>query len=113
MKRDAILWLTVLAGPAIWLVSFGANFALAPWACSLSWKPALYAVSAAALCLTGGSGVWAWNEWRQLGRESPGEAGGSAVSSRVLASGAVALNAMFFLVTLTQAIVEVLLGACQ
>lgn len=113
MKRDAGLWLILLAGPAIWFLSFGANFALAPWACSLRWKPALYAVSAVALALTAGSGVLAWNGWRQLGRVYPGEAGGAIASSRALASGALLLNGMFFLVTLAQAIVELILGACE
>ena len=28
MKRDLVLWLAVFAGPVVWMVSFGANFAL-------------------------------------------------------------------------------------
>ncbi len=113
MKRDAILWLALLAGPAIWFLSFGANFALAPWACTLQWKPALYVVSAVALALTACSGLVAWNQWRQLGQEYPGEAGGGVSASRALASGGLLLNGMFFLVILAQSIAEIILGACQ
>ena len=107
------LWLVLLAGPAIWFLSFGANFALAPWTCTLRWKPALYAISAVALVLTAGCALAAWSQWRQLGGEYPGEAGGAISSSRALASGAVLLNSLFFLVTFAQAIVEIILGACE
>ncbi|HEY2018512.1 MAG TPA: hypothetical protein VGH38_33640 [Bryobacteraceae bacterium] len=113
MKRDAVLWLVLLAGPAIWLMSFGANFALAPWACTLRWKPALYGISAVALALTAGSAWVAWSQWQQLGGEYPGEAGGGVSSSRALASGALLLNGLFFLVIFAQAIVELILGACE
>src|SRR4051812_19338848 len=113
MKRDLVLWLAVLAGPIVWMVSFGANFALVPWACTLKWKPALYAVSALAFAITAGSGYVSWNEWHRLGRELPGEAGGAIPRSRALASGGVALSAMFALVIAAQTIVEVMLGACE
>ncbi len=113
MKRAALLWSMLLAGPAVWFLSFGANFALAPWACTLHWKPALYSVSTVALGLTAVCGFGAWSQWHRLGREYPGEAGGEIASSRALASGAVLLNGMFFLVILAQALVEIILGACQ
>ncbi len=112
MQRETTLWLVLLAGPAIWFASQCANFALAPWACALQWKPALYGVSAAALVLTAGLALAAWSEWRRLGREFPGEAAGAVASERALASGGVLLNAMFFLVILAQAIAETILGAC-
>ncbi len=113
MKRTLLLWTAVLTGPIVWLVSVGANFALAPWACALKWKPALYMVSAVALLITAGSGLVAWSEWRQLGRAFPGEAGGAISSSRALATGGILLSAMFFLVIAAQTIAEALLGACQ
>ena len=113
MKRDLTLWLMLFAGPVIWFVSFGANYALAPWACALRWKPALYTVSATALALTVVSGFVAWSQWQRLGREYPGEAAGTVPNFRALASGGVLLNAMFFLVILSQAIVEIILGACE
>jgi hypothetical protein len=113
MNRDSALWLLLMGGAAIWFLSFGTNFALAPWACTLQWKPALYWVSAIALALTALCGLASWRQWYRIGREYPGEASGAIASSRVLASGGVLLNGMFFLVILAQAIVEIILGACQ
>lgn len=113
MKRKAILWIALLAGPALWFASMQTNFVLAPWTCSLGWKPATVVVSIVALALTAAAGLVGWMEWRQLGREFPGEASGSVASGRVLASGAVLLSAMFFLVILAQGIAEVIMGACS
>ena len=113
MKTALVLWLAVLTGPIIWMISFGANFALVPWACTLKWKPALYAVSTLAFAISAGSAYVAWHEWRRLGRELPGEAGGAIPRSRALASGGVVLSVMFALVITSQAIVEVILGACE
>jgi hypothetical protein len=113
MKTDAVIWTMLLTGPLIWFASMEANFALAPWACTLQWKPALYVVSLVALAVTALSGWNAWIHWKQLGREYPGEAGGGISSSRAVASGAVLLNGMFFLVIFAQGIVETILGACQ
>jgi hypothetical protein len=113
MRQSAVLWLVLLAAPLVWFVSFQANFALAPWACTLRWKPALYGVSLAALALVAACGLTAWGRWRRLGREFPGEAGGTVPASRTLASGAVLLNAAFFVVILAQTIVEIILGACE
>ena len=102
MTRPA-LWSILLAGPLIWFLSFGANFALAPWACTLHWKPALYVVSVIALILTT---LCAWRANSE--RLHPG-----AESTQALALGAAALNAIFFLVILAQTIAETPLGACS
>ncbi|MBV8809837.1 MAG: hypothetical protein JO033_14275 [Acidobacteriaceae bacterium] len=113
MSRDAALWTGVLAGPIIWLFSFEANYALAPWACIFQAKLALYIVSIVALALAAASGLLAWRQWKQLGQEWPGDGGGALPRSRIMAIGGVLLSAMFFLVILAQAIPEVILGACQ
>ncbi len=113
MKRYPILWLAILLAPAVWLASFCANFALAPWACSLEWKPALYVVSAAAFVITAVCAAVCWVEWQRIGREFPGEAAGAIPRSRALASGGAILSAMFALVIVAQAIVETILGACD
>ena len=59
MSRDLALWLELLAGPLAWFASLCANFALAPWACSLRWQPALHVVSFAAMLVTAASGSMA------------------------------------------------------
>jgi len=113
MRRDVQLWLAVLAGPTVWLLSFLANFALAPWACAFGWKPALFAVTIAALAITAGAGLLAWKIWRQVGIEMPGESGGAVGHERSLSLAGVLLSAMFLLVIIAQAVPNIVLGACQ
>jgi hypothetical protein len=112
-KRDFILWIGILAGPVIWLLSFQANFTLAPWACEFNTKIALFVVTILALVLVAASGLLAWREWSALGKAWPGESGDSLARSRIMAIGGVLLSAMFFLVVLAQSIPELMLGACE
>lgn len=113
MTRDLALWTGVLAGPIVWLMSFEANFALAPWACIFQAKLALYIVSAIAFALAVASGLLAWSQWNEVGREWP-DAGGSVISrARIMAAGGVLLSAMFAIVIVAQAIPEIILAPCQ
>jgi hypothetical protein len=112
-KRDWLLWAGLLTGPAIWFLSFGANFSLAGWACALRWKPALYVISLAAFMISAGSAWLAWGQWQQLGREYPGETGGAVARSRTMAIGGVAISALSCLLIVAQGIVESVLGACD
>ncbi len=113
MKREIVLWAAVLAGPLIWFTAMQANFVLAPWACALGWKPALYAVSIIALAIVAGFGFVARREWQQLGEADAHEQGGALAAERALAIGGMALSAMSFLVILAQAIPQIILGACE
>ena len=112
-KRDLALWIGILAGPAIWLVSFQANFTLAPWACEFNTKIALFVITTLAVILIAGSGLLAWREWTVLGRIWPGETGGALARGLIMAAGGVLMSAMFFLVVLAQSIPELILGACD
>lgn len=112
-KREWMVWTAVLAPPLIALLSQGANFALAPWACALQWKPALYVVSAVALAIAAGSGALLYGEWQRVGRELPGEGGGAVARTRMLAVVGLLLSAFSFLVILWQAVAEIILGACE
>jgi hypothetical protein len=107
------LWIELAAGPLAWFISLLVSFAYAPWACSLRSKPVLFAFPLAALLITAGCGWLAWSQWRQLGREFPGEAAGSVAASRAMASGAVLLNGTFLLVILAQIVAPAILGACE
>jgi hypothetical protein len=113
MTRDFVLWIGILAGPIVWLVSFEASFALVPWACLFQAKLALYSVRILALALAAGSGVLAWRQWNDLGRDVPGDSAGALPRSRIMALGGVLLSSLFFLVILAQAIPEVMLQACE
>jgi hypothetical protein len=113
MTRDLALWTSLLAGPIVWLISFEANFALSPWACVTRGKAALYAVSILALLLSAGSGLLAWREWGELGKEPPGDSEGALPRRRMMAMGGVLLSGLFCLVILAQAIPELILKACD
>src|SRR5690348_12425916 len=113
MTSRSALWVNVWAGALAWFLSMLAGFALAPWACAWGWKPALPIVSLVAMLITAALALKAWNQWHQVGRETPGELGGEVGASRALASGGVLLNVMFFVVILAQLIGAGFTGACQ
>jgi hypothetical protein len=113
MKRDLALWTGILAAPAVWLFSFEANFALAPWACDFKNKLALFLVTILALILVAGSGLLAWREWNAVGKEWPGGAGGALARERIMAGAGLLMSAMFFSVIVAQAIPNLILGACD
>ena len=113
MKRDIALWTGILAGPIVWLFSFEANFALAPWACDFANKAALFVVAILALVLVAASGWIAWREWNAVGKVWPGSAGGELGRERIMAGGGLLMSAMFFIVILAQSIPNLMLGACD
>jgi hypothetical protein len=114
MKRhNILLWTAIFAGPTIWFVVLLSNFALAPWACALRWKPALYTISVVALILVASSGFLARSEWQKIGRDMPGEGGGAISRARLMAFAGLILSGFSILLLLAQGIAEVGLGACQ
>ena len=113
MSRDTLLWTSILAPPVVWFLCMEANFALTPWACAFGWKYILLLVSVLALAITASLAFVAWTQWKQLGREWPGEAGGAIPRARIMAIFGGITAAFAFLVILAQAVPVVLMGACQ
>lgn len=113
MTRDSMLWLVILSGPVVWMLSFGAVFSLSGWTCSWGSKLALYLVSLAALLLTGSAAAAAFRQWKTVGKDWPGESGGSASRARAMAIAGIALNVMFFVVIIGQSIPQLLLVGCE
>ena len=113
MKHDLALWTGLLGGPLVWLASFGARWSLSGWVCAFSWKPALFVIAAVALLMVVGSGLLSWTEWQRVGREMPGEAGGAVPRARIMALFGVVLSVLSVVLIISQAIPEVMLGACQ
>ena len=113
MTRTWMLWLVVLTGPAIWLLSFGASYSIAGWLCQVHWKPALFAISLVALAIAGGSVMLGWSQWQKLGREPAGEGAGVVPRSRILAIGGILLGALSVLLIVAQAIGPLMLGDCE
>jgi hypothetical protein len=113
MKRNLLLWTSFLAGPLIWLLSFGARWSLSGWVCAFQWKPALFVIAIVSLLLVSGSGMLAWTEWQRVGREMPGEGGGAIPRARIMALMGVVLSAFSFLLIVAQLIPELILGVCE
>jgi hypothetical protein len=113
MKRDAQLWAALLAGPTVWFLSLLTNFALAPWVCSRGSNFPVFMVTLLALAIIVAAGLISWKLWRDVGIETPGESGGTIARDRSLALAGVLLNGMFVLVTVAQAIPNILLKACE
>ncbi|HEY7209241.1 MAG TPA: hypothetical protein VH477_03140 [Bryobacteraceae bacterium] len=113
LTRDLILWLSLLAGPVLWLISFQAKFAWVPLTCAAQSRFATLLFSILALALTAIAGTVAWRQWRALQNGSPEIAGPGLAASRFLALGAIAFSAGFFLVILAQIVPDVVLEACQ
>jgi hypothetical protein len=113
MKRDLALWIGVLAGPIVWLSAFEARFALAPWTCISQNKFSLYVVAVITLILCAASAVLSWTQWKALGEAGPSPEGGATPRRIFMAIGGMVLSIGCLLITLAQAIPEVMLGACE
>lgn len=113
MNRNLALWTGLLGGPIIWMCSFEARFALAPWACTFQNKWALYGVALAALILCGGCALLSWQHWKALGEQGPSSAGDTVARSNFMAISGVVISAGCGMVVIAQAIPEFMLGACQ
>lgn len=113
MNQELALWTGVLGGPIAWLCAFEARFALAPLACTSQSKLWLYVVAVLAMLLCAGSALLSWNQWKALGAQGPSGEGGTHPRRSFMAIGGVVLGAGCFLITVAQAIPEVVLGACQ
>ena len=113
MSRDTVLWTCLLLPPVIWFLAMETNFALTPWACAFGWKLAMLLVSVIALAITALLSFVAWSQWRSLGREFPGDAGGAVPRARTMAILGGLIAAMSFLVILAQGIPVIMMGACQ
>ncbi len=112
-NREFALWTGVLAGPILWLFSFQAKFAWAPWACTFQTKLALYLVAFVAVALTAGSGVLAWSQWKELGGSSDIHGEGALPRSRFMALAGMVFAVGFSLVILAQSIPDLILRACE
>ena len=113
MNRNVALWIGFLGGPIIWLFSFGARFALAPWACTFDNKWALYGVAIAGLLLCAGCAFLSFREWRALGENEPTPDAGAVPRSNFLAILGIVISCGCGMIVIAQAIPEFVLGACQ
>ncbi|MBV9761958.1 MAG: hypothetical protein JO340_15455 [Acidobacteriaceae bacterium] len=113
MNPNVYLWTGVLGGPMIWLTSFEARFALAPWACTFQNKWALHAVAIAALILCAACAWLSFRQWRALGEPPSSPDAGVVPRSSFLAILGIVISCGCGLIVIAQAIPEIVLGACE
>jgi hypothetical protein len=104
--RDLLLWIVLLAGPILWLLSFEGKLAWNPWACASQAKTGLFLFTVLAFLLTAAAGFLAWRQWKAL--DEP-----STARSRFMALGGVVFGAGFCLVIVAQVIPDLFLEVCQ
>lgn len=102
MTSSMVLWVWILASPAIWFFNLAANFALVSLTCPDKGKTALYLISFLSLGATAAAGALSWRQFRLL----------EPSRKRDMALGGTALGGLSFLVILAQAIPNLMLGGC-
>lgn len=107
------LWAGILAGPLAALVQLQANYALVLWVCGSGGAWALHAVSAAALLVAFGAGLFSWRNWQKAGADWDDEGAGVLPRSRFMAAVGMLISAHSSLVIIAQWIAVFVYSACQ
>ena len=113
MKRDFALWITVLAGPVLWICAFLANFSLHYYACIFQSKLALLAVYFAGIILSLASAFWAHRMWREVGPNFEVQESGPIPRSRAMSIAGMVFGLAFAMIMLAQTIPVVFLEVCD
>jgi len=113
MKSDRRLLFALATGPAVWLLTFGADVSLSDWPCRQHDRFLLYVLSALALALTSVALLTSVNQWRLLGKEGPAETGGPGARLRTMVVGGIGLNAFIMITLIAQTIPIVMLQGCE
>jgi len=113
MRSDRKLLIALATGPAVWVLTFGAEVSLSDWPCRHHDRLLLYVLSAIALALTTVALITSANQWRLLGKEGPAETGGPGARLRTVVVGGIGVNAFIILALIAQTIPIVLLQGCE
>ncbi|HEX4770733.1 MAG TPA: hypothetical protein VH351_07885 [Bryobacteraceae bacterium] len=108
MNRAAALWIELLTGPTMWMLSLLLNFTIAPWICQLHWTAAPYLVISAAIIATAIAGWLSSREWKRIREDST-----EKTALHALAAAATVLSGSFIVVLLAQAIPNTALLGCS
>ena len=97
----------------IWAVRIAATYILVPYACWWEWIPLLHAVTLAALLAAAFAGWIAWRQWREAGRGTEVELGGTITRSRFMALVGMLSASFFFLVMVAEGLANLFVHPCQ
>ncbi len=114
MNRNLALWISVLGGPIVWLCSFEARFALAPWACTFQSKAALlWRGDCGAAALRGLRTAWPGGSGKRSGEQGRAPKAVPIPRGNFMAIGGMVMSVGCFMIVIAQTIPEFMLGACQ
>jgi hypothetical protein len=113
MKGDLMLWAGIIVSPLVWFINLEANFAIAPLACTKNGKLWLYIVSAVSLILTVIGATISFTQLQSSERNAVGVRIPFRSRRHAMALAGIGLSVLFFLVTVAQAIPNLMLRGCE
>ncbi|HEX4748181.1 MAG TPA: hypothetical protein VH302_01445 [Bryobacteraceae bacterium] len=113
MNRSLALWIGLLGGPVIWLCSFEARFALAPWACTFQNKWALHGIAIAALIFCLCCALIAYGQWKSISNGDLSPDAGAIPRANFMAILGMFVSSGCGMIVIAQSIPEFVLGACM
>ncbi len=112
-KGAALLWLALALGPLAWSLDVEISYPMVKWECGnhVTWPLHLVSIACALVAVAG----WLTSYWcyRGLPADATVDGGTAFDRSHFMAIGGLALNAMFFLVIVANAVPRFLIGPCQ
>lgn len=109
----AMLWAGVFSGPVGWAVDVGISYPVVQWACRMNHPNLLHLFSLLGLLIVLAGAAAAYWCYVRLPQEANTDGGHSFDRSRFLAILGLALNGMFLLVVLANAVPRFILSPCQ
>ena len=108
------LWFGVLAGPVAWAVGLMVSYPLVPASCAVESALPLVVATFLTAAVTAAGGIVAWGCHRALARrDAAGDLWRGLSRASLMATGGIALSALFFLTVIGHAVAMLLVGPCQ
>jgi hypothetical protein len=105
-------WAGIYAGPAAWLVSTQANYALVPWVCANK-MPVIPLLAAALVAVSLFGGFLSWRAFAVAGSVTATELKGGGRPRRFLAALGMLLAVLFALVILVHGLAGLAFSGCE
>lgn len=106
-------WVGMFLAPAVFAVHLQVTYNVIPWACVRGGDLWVHAIDIAAVLLSLAGTIVAWRVWRRLGRDAPGEGGGSLPRTSFLGVCGLGFSATVTLVLFGQWITAFYISPCQ
>ena len=112
-KVRLALWVAPLVGPMAWFTDLQFSFSFDRWACDHNNIVPLYLLTALCTLLAASGAAWSWSHWKHARPVSAGEQDGVIPRTRFLSLVSLAVNLLFTIAVVAQAIPKLMLNPCQ